>query len=637
MANENNNIQLSEITFRKLYNQLTNKLKKIYNRNNSSFTLASPYGHTLTALTDLFSLNMVYVNHVRRQFDLNDPLNQDTKTIRSLVKVGQYNPNRGTCASGVLKMKIKAGVDVNSDVKGGKIVFTNRQKLKNDRNNLEYVLDLGASDLTFSLSNQTPILINVIQGAWDFKQFTGRGEINQSFSVNTPNGKELDNFRFNVFVNDELWQPRRHKFDMLPEEKAYVPLTGFAGGLDVIFGNGDEGAVPAFGSIIRIEYLLTDGKEGNVIDPLINEFKFIDMPKDYYGEDIDTESIFDIDVENNITFGTDGDSADFLKKILPYASSNFVLAGPDQYKFFLQRIGMFSIIDVYSSRRSDSTLITNIYDLAKTNTDLLNKLSNNDNNSTLRQLVSQNLKQISDIKKLLLAEGGDNVVNIFLIPDIRIYYGSNKDTNYFNISPDAFTLDADEKSRVLDYLSKEGIQTILNEVKIQDPIIRRYSTNVTMRLFDDAVEDNVNNAIINSVSDYFITLNRRDRIPPSDLVRIIDGITGVDSVTVEFISDDNEQYHKEYLIKAEEFKNKNGRAPLTTEIVMGDGTRYDETKSLGLDPILGDILIDKTDLPIIRGGFSDRYNNFYNMIPGQGTYSAVNILILPERSRRKQL
>jgi hypothetical protein len=631
------NIQLSEITFKKLYSQIVFKLKKTYNRANSSFTLASPFGQVLTVITDLFGLNMSYNNHIRRQFDLNDTLNQDTKTIRSLARIGQYNPNRGSCASGVLKVKTKSGVDITNDIKGGKIVFKNKSKIKNNKNSLEYILDLNQDELIFSLSNQTPILISIIQGSWQTKIFTGTGDLNQSFGINSPDGKEIDNFRFKVFINDELWSPKKHKFDMLLNEKAYVPLTGFTGGLDIIFGNGDEGLVPALGSIITVDYLLTDGKEGNVVDPLLNEFKFIDSPKDSYGNDIDTESYFDIDTETNITFGADGDTADFLKKILPFASSNFVLASTDQYKFFLKRIGIFSIIDVYSSKRNDTQLIYDIYSLAKTNTDLLNKLANDDNSSTLRQLVSQNLKHISDIKKLLLSEGGDNVVNIFLIPDIRIFYGSEKDTNYFNIDINAFILDTDEKNRVLNYLSKEGTQTILNEVKIQDPIIKRYSINITLRLYDNAIDDNVNNAIINAVSDYFISNNRRDRIPPSDLVRIIDGLDGVDSVTVEYISELNENYHKEFLIKSEEFKNKNGRQALDSDIIMSDGVKYNALKTIGLDSILGDILIDKTDLPIIRGGFSDRYNNQYNMQPGQGLYSSVNILILPGRTKSKQL
>ena len=151
------------------------------------------------------------------------------------------------------------------------------------------------------------------------------------------------------------------------------------------------------------------------------------------------------------------------------------------------------------------------------------------------------------------------------------------------------------------------------------------------------MRDNINNQIIDAVSDYFVALNRRDRIPPSDLIRIIDGIYGIDSVTVQYVSELNENYYKEYLVKAQAFQLKNGRQPLNTEIIMSNGSAYSPTTVIGLDPILGDIILDKTDLPIIRGGFYDRYNNYYNALPGQGSFSAVNILILPQMTARKNV
>jgi len=630
-------MKLTEITFKRLYSQVINNLKKTYDRANSSFSLASPYGHTLTILTELFQLNMLYVQNVRRQFDLNDPLNSDTKTVRSLAKIGQYNPSRGTCASGTIAIQTKAGVDVNTEIGGGKIVFRNKQKLKNDRNNLDYILDLNQDTLTFTLSNQVPIRLNIIQGTWQEAQFTGTGEINKSINIPQPGQKEIDEYRVKVFVNGELWQRRKHKFDMLPNEKAYVLYTSFTGGIDIVFGNGDEGAVPELTSIILVQFLQTEGKEGNIVDPLINEFKFIDLPTDFYGEDVDTEQLFDIVVDTNITFGTDGESSEWLKQILPYASSNFVLSNVDQYKFTIMRMGIFSIVDVYVESKNDGDFLKSIYALAKENTIMLSKVSNDDNGSTLRQLISQNLKEIATIKKLNRTSGGNNLIKCFLIPDVRIFYGNDRDTNYFNISLDAFLLDADEKSRILQFLSREGTQTVLNDVQIVDPIVKKYAVNITLRLYDDAVADNINNEIINAVSEYFIQLNRRDRIPPSDLTRIVDEIEGVDSVDVTYLSELNELYHKEYLIKAERFKGVNGRYPADEEIVMSDGLRYDSARTVGLDPILGDILIDKTDLPVIRGGFSDRYNNTYNIKPGLGQYSAVNIIVLPGRTPRKKI
>jgi hypothetical protein len=541
-------MQLTEITFKKLYQQIIFKLKTLYSRADSSFTLASPFGQILSVVTELFQLNMLHTQNVQQSFDLNNPLNNNEKTVRALSKIGQYNPTRAKTAEGSIKIKLKAGVDIQEDIKGGKITFTNKQRLKNKKNNLEYILDLNDDELTYTLSSSTPIVIQIAQGSWKNINFTGNGEKNQSYVVPGPTGKDIDNYKYKVFVNSEQIAVRKHKFDMLPNEKAVVVYTGFTGGVDLLFGNGDEGFIPPVGSIISFEYLVTDGQEGNLIDPQLNEFIFIDLPKTFYGEDVDTAQFFDIDINTNITFGTDGDTVQYLKSIMPYVSSNFVLVGPDQYKFFLQRLQIFSLIDVYTTKKSNPNLALDLYNLAKQNTDLLNRINNNDNVSTLRQLVKRNLDEIVLLRKSLLSDGGDNLINVFLIPDIRKFYGKDTDTNYFNIDTDKFVLDADGKSRILAYLSNEALQVITNEVKIVDPVIKKYVVNVTTRIYDDAVETNVINEVTDKISDYFITQMRRDRIPPSDLVRILDGITDIDSVTVEFVSEDNENYHREFII-----------------------------------------------------------------------------------------
>jgi len=580
---------------------------------------------------------MLHTQSVQQSLDMNNPLNNNEKTVRAWSRVGQYNPTRSKSAEGSLKIKLKAGINIQEEIKGGKITFTDRQRLKNKKNNLEYVLNLNDSELTYTLSASNPIILQVAQGSWKQITFTGSGERNQSYVVPAPAGKDIDNYKYKVFVNSEQIQIKKHKFDMLPNEKAVVSLTGFTGGVDLLFGNGDEGFAPPLGSIITFEYLVTDGQNGNLVDPQLNEFTFIDLPKTFYGDDVDTNQFFDIDVNTKITYGTNGDTAGYLKTIMPFVSSNFVLVGPDQYKFFLQRLQIFAVIDVYTSKKSNPNLTLDLYKLAKQNTDMLNKMNNSDNNSTLRQLVKKNLDEIVIMRKLLLTEGGDNLINIFLIPDIRRFYGKDTDINYFNIDTDKFILDEDGKSRILAYLSNEALQVITNEVKIIDPVIRKYAINVTTRIYDDAVETNVINEITNKIADYFIMQMRRDRIPPSDLVRILDGIGDVDSVTVDFISEANENYHKEFIIKADQFQRLNSRKPQDTEIIMSDGTTYNNQKTLGLDNVLGDILIDKTELPLIRGGFKDRYNNEYSLTPASGKFSAVNVLILSEKTRRKTL
>jgi len=628
-------MKLTEITFKKLYQQIVYNLKQMYSRADSVFTLASPFGQILQTLTQLFQFTQLNVQNVQRSFDINDPLNANEKAIRALARIGQYNPSRGQSASGSINVKLKQGVDIAAEIGGTSITFANRSRLKNSKNNFDYIVDLNQDTATFTLHNDTAISLPIVQGTYKTITFTGTGEKNQSFVVPSPVGKDIDNFKFKLYVDSQLWQNKRHKFDMLSLEQAYVTLTSFSGGVDIIFGNGNEGAIPPLGSIITFEYLVTDGVDGNLLDTQLNEFKFIDFPFNEFGDDISADTLLDVYIDTQVTFGSDGDTTDYLKSIMPYTSANFVLAGPDQYKFFLKRLGVFSLIDVYTSDKIPSNLPQKMYELAKANQDMFNQMANTDNNSTLKTLVESNLNEIRLMRKLLITSGGENLINLFLIPDIRVFYGRSKDANYFNIDLSAFTLDTTEKNRVLNYLSQEGLQVITNEVKVVDPEIIRYAVNITTRLYDDAIDNNVMNAMVSVISDYFINEARRDRIPASDLVRLMDGIDGVDSVTVEFVSEATETYHKEFLMKSEQFFLTNNTVALDTDIIMSDGNTYDSERYIGLDSILGDILIEKYQLPIIRGGFSDRYNNVYSTVPGQTAYSPVNIIVLPQRTKRK--
>lgn len=629
-------MKINEITFNKLYQQIIYKLKSSYNRAGSVFTLAAPSGQILQILTELFQTNMLYLQNVQSSFDLSSNVVIDDKQMRTLAKIGQYNPSRSSASIGSIKLVVQGGIDISEEVVGKSIIFKNHLNLRNLKNNLNYVLDLGQDDLTFSLYNNTDILLNIIQGEWkDDLKFTGTGELNQSFVVPAPKNGDIDNYKYKVYVNSELWQPKKHKFDLLPHEKSFVAYTSFSGGLDIIFGNGNEGKIPGIGDIIEIHYLETKGTGGNLNDSQMNDFQFIDSPINEYGDDVDLDTIFDIDIYEEISFGSNGDTNDNLKRILPYASSNFLLSGSEQYKFFLERLNIFSTIDVYTSDRSGIEVIKNMYELIKKNTDLLNKVNNDDNTSSLKQIINSNLQEAIYLRKLLLTNGSDGLVNILLIPDITTYYNINNNTNYFTIDENLFKITDVDKQRVINYLSNEGIQVITNEINIVDTVIKKYLINITVRIYDDVREENVINEIIDTVSNYFIYQMRRDRIPPSDIIRLLDSLNTIDSVDVEFLSKDNEEYHKEFLIKSEQFRISNHRKAEDDEIAMSDGKPYQRNKMIGLDPILGDILIDKDEIPLIRGGFTDRYNNKYNSIPGDGGFSSINILILPEKTRRK--
>jgi hypothetical protein len=53
---------------------------------------------------------------------------------------------------------------------------------------------------------------------------------------------------------------------------------------------------------------------------------------------------------------------------------------------------------------------------------------------------------------------------------------------------------------------------------------------------------------------------------------------------------------------------------------------YNPNAALGLDPIMGDIIFDPSELPIIRGGWYDRNNFFYSDDNKEMGLKTVNII-----------
>jgi hypothetical protein len=173
------------------------------------------------------------------------------------------------------------------------------------------------------------------------------------------------------------------------------------------------------------------------------------------------------------------------------------------------------------------------------------------------------------------------VLNLFLIPDIRKTFKIGQD--YFNSDLDKFILTEYQKNQLLQYIEKSGSKLISTDIKIIDPAISKYVLNISIIAFDDVDKSIIKKDIQNSVGTFFIQNTRRNRIPKSDLIKLIEEVNGVDSVSITIVSEKNE---KNFI-------------------------------STGLNQLNGldefnDIICTDFELPIIRGGFRDRFGNFYS-------------------------
>lgn len=563
------NVRLTEITFERLNKEVNYYLQTIYNKASQLFSIASPFGQVLTIVEELHQMGILYLKRSINQFDLSDPNSNNYNIIRSAAIVAGHNPSRAISASGTLRCQLKINTDLERDIPSGQIKIKNKTTIKNSTNNLLYHIDLGGADeQVFDVKNMKTFFLNISQGEWKEATYTGNGRINQSYEVQI-NSKEIENFKVEISVNGEYWTIKNHLYEMIPGEKAVVIRTGFNGGLTVIFGNSSQGSIPPINSVIKVFYVESDGSVGNIYRRTTNDWKFIDEVLSGDGTTIEFEKNFSTFIHTDINFGADRESLSLMKNLIPLNMNNFVLALPEQYSYSIKKLGVFSHVNAW------------------------------DDNGTIK---------------------------IVATPNIRIF--KNRNADYFTVDKRAFELDDYEKKKLDEYLRIGGYIQLTQKYVIDTPVLSYYVMYINLRLYDDAIEENVNNEIVDKVSEYFLNLKRLDRVPRVDLINIISDVQGVDSVDVRFVCKKNEDYHRKYKLEVE---NKNSITASNIDLKIPG---YDPKKVIGIDRNLGDIIFEPNEYPIIRGGWYDRNEIFYSETPLDG-FSSINISIKGFTPRKK--
>jgi len=597
-----------EITYDKLTKQLEYWLKDTFQKSDKQFSNASPHGMILHIQKILFNNNILYLKNSLKQLDISKTTNE--RFIKNAARVSGHNPSRSISASGTIKLKLKVGVNTVDKIKGGKIIVMDNTLLKNKSNQLNYTLTIGNSIKNiYDINSYTELYFNIKQGKYETQKYTGDGRKNQSISVVINRNQTIDNFSYSVYYNGISLKIVDSLYDMLPNEHACYTKTGFDGGLDIYFGTGSYGFIPEIGSSITVTYLLTDGSKGNILNNIVNDFIFEDDVYDYNGNTIKMEDLFDIYIHNDINFGVDSESVQYTKSVIPHVSRNFVLASPEQFIYHLKRLNMFSKVNAFN---------------------LLDE-NNFNNNKYIDKFIIDTFGgyvEVDDIREKMIRYFPtiyDNQIYLYLIPKIRNYFVD--DYNYFNVPFDVFYLDDNEKEKIMSYLKTMGIISITSNVVIIQPKISLYVMNVYIRRYKTDVKDNIKNQVIDIISDYFISNERFDRIVKSDIMKTIKNqVTSIDSINIEFICKKNEDYHREGI------KTTNNHNVLEDEInvikqrKVLKKTPYNPDAILGIDPVQGDIMVNKDELPVLRGGWYDRNGLYYNDVPSTNGLSSINII-----------
>ena len=270
--------------------------------------------------------------------------------------------------------------------------------------------------------------------------------------------------------------------------------------------------------------------------------------------------------------GADRESTDFTKIMTPLASKSFVLATPDNYEYFLSRYGLFSYIDAYNTT-SDEYL------------------------------------------------DDDNVIYIFAVPDVKKKLITGQD--YFSIPENEMFFDQNEYDKMSQVIQDSGQQMVTTEVVFVKPQIRKYSMDINIRYFEGFTKEEIFNDVRAKVSDYLLNITRRDKLPKSDIVYILEEIEGIDAVNVRFISETEETarrlgYYESVTTTVQP------QEPVVLEDIGNGKQKYiffkkvEEVKTIDVDASTvipytvagldewGDIIMEKEEVAVFRGGWQDR-------------------------------
>lgn len=542
-------------------------ISRVYKRANTLFTEASPFAQIVNVMSELGELIMFYVED--SLVEQNIYTAQQPESIYGLSRLTGHDATRGFAATGEIEFRWKVGADLGK-IAGTGLNIDGRAQLQCEQNGLKYTLLTPSDRYRLEKSSKSKVKTAMIQGEFEQQTFTGTGEPMQAYNVKV--NKLTDHSMVSVSVNGEKWTKHESMYDLLSNEKGFILKTGIAGGLDVYFGTGNFGAIPVAGSDIQVEYVKHSGALGNLADGQDLVFQWQAEGTDSNGDEFDLNEYLELTITSSPKMGADKENPEFTKLMAPLTSKSFVLATPDNYEYFLSRYGMFSYVDAYNTT-SDEYL------------------------------------------------DDDNVIYIFAVPDVKRKLLASQD--YFSIPQNEMFFDQNEYDKMSQVIQDSGQQMVTTEVVFVRPQIRKYSMDINIRYFEGYTKQEIFSEVRARVSDYLLNVTRRDKLPKSDIVYILEEIEGIDAVNVRFISETEETarrlgYYESKTVSVvpqepvllEDIGNGKQKYIFFKQVEEVKTVDVDETTFIpytvaGLDQ-WGDIIMEKEEVAVFRGGWQDR-------------------------------
>lgn len=537
-------IDLLQVRYTDLENQVKTYLAKTLKNYSENYGNSTVFGQLINVLGSTVQSVLLYIEDGLAE--QNKYSAQRKKSIYSLAQLGGYSPSLGKAASCITKMTIQP-----NNYNAFSIIIPNKTKLICSYNGLKYNIILPQEAITFSLTDDlSNKFIQVVEGNFETQTFLSTGA--QLYTQTVLFNGDIDIDYLEVKINDELWERKDSLYDMDPDGKQYTVKTSLNKGIDILFGNEQNGRALKYGDKITVTYLLHDGELGNIDTNEDVYFSFQDEIRDIAGNSLNANEIFVTKLAdtNTVSGGTYSENAAKVREMIGYNSRALVLADPKNYKVFLNR---FSFIGYNRTWSEEGSLIVN-------------------------SIILRNYKQMLD-----------------------------RGSDYFNLKKSDLFLTEAQKTSVKNCIANSGQQLAGVTYKISDPEVCKYAIYVYLKMKDMQYDKtSVEQAIRDKVGDFFTNLNNDIFIPKSDIISVIKSASdAIDGVDLYILGEKNEKaiIDKQYINKSYTFNPSTGKYDIKEEVVY---VEEGENPGIGFDDY-GNIYLDNNDqFPVLMGGWKFR-------------------------------
>lgn len=508
------------------------KAKYLYSRTNL-------FGHILSVIRDIASIFFSY--HEDAVTELNVHTAQKEQSLRHFADLSGLKVSYATPSTGAIRLELKPTFFT----KFGNNVFIRRYaSLTTENGSLSYLIDIKDDVYPLNTSVKTYIL-PVVQGSIKQSQFVSDGSKLLMLALNDPD--PISDSHIRVFVDGVLWEHVDSLYNMHSGSKTYMTKPGFQEQIQIIFGNGLNGEIPAKGSNITVEYLTTVGEAGNIRNESFPEFKFVSGVFDGYGDGIDIKDECVIRKELGFVLGSNGDSIDTLRTVIGQNSRGFVIADTRALKAHLSSYSFLSKIAVWTN------------------------------------------------------ESDRRINHVMVLPNLYKRLTSYND--YFTVNENMLIIDNEQKDSLIDSIIQSSSCYISTELVWVKPKFIKYALFVYLDYIDKSKQINTKQ-VLESIKEQLVnlfidnsfntTITNSSNIPKSIIIKTIQEQAGLDCrVSCVIMSQPNEEAKiNGFYYKKDKFGgSKRIEVPQSTDPYIALNERNDI------------VLQFEEEIPLLRGGF----------------------------------